>query len=51
MREVPLAVVAGPLRFEKRWWLKTENAVVTVATLEEAAQSGQCRRARGGNAV
>ncbi|MCX7428289.1 MAG: hypothetical protein NTW96_22000, partial [Planctomycetia bacterium] len=44
VREVPLAVVAGPLRFEKRWWLKTENAVVTVAALEEAAQSGQCRR-------
>lgn len=44
--EIPLRVTAGPLRFERSWWLKVEKGLVRQPVSWQDFQAGQ--RVRGG---
>lgn len=39
-----MRVEAGALTYERRWWLKAEEAIVPAATLPADFESGQCLR-------
>jgi len=44
VRELPLVVTGGPLRYERKWWLKIEEAIRPVAAASERFQGGECLR-------
>ena len=44
VRVIPLKVVAGELTYQRTWWLKAEEAIITIATWPEDFETGQCIR-------
>lgn len=44
VRKVPLVVTADGLRYQRTWWLKTEEAVSPVAAAFEQFKGGECLR-------
>jgi hypothetical protein len=42
--EVPLRVTAGNLKYERSWWLKTEEATLTLPVSFQQFQGGECLR-------
>ena len=49
VRIVPLKVAAGPLMFERKWWVRTEAEIITLAPFPRFIKSGE--RHRGGPEV
>ncbi len=44
VRELPLTITAGALRYENRWYLKAEQQVVPIGELAHRFQAMQCLR-------
>ena len=44
VRMVPLKISAGPLAFERKWWVKTEAEIVGIAPFPTVMESGECHR-------
>ncbi len=44
VRMVPLKITAGPLAFERKWWVKTEAEIVSIAPFPKVMESGECHR-------
>jgi hypothetical protein len=44
VRAVELNVAAGPLKFDSTWWLKTEEAIVSLAEIPGQFRSVECFR-------
>jgi hypothetical protein len=44
VRELPIVVTAGDLRYDRTWWLKVEEAIRPVAAASERFQRGECLR-------